>query len=369
MTLQLKVTWAVLGSAAILIAFVLLSEKVEEHVLPQPKRALIAIETEGSGLARTGHVEIERGAPFTLHAVVEAVDWAGKTLYYTDAKRLEVDGDEVATDLIRRWDRSPEPRVLWFTVEGYKPYLDLSSGGDLSEFQYREFLRPNWPRSWSIPGSLQGSGDSKLRQALLGDVSRFGTQHYHVRVEFFGPKSQIKPQRRIQSLEAASLPGSAKEYPTVVAAMSGRMKIPTSLFGVTQIELGRTPSPEQAKALSAWTDAGLAFTRKTVLRSMLDQEGLAYQDLDWVDIDMAEGVEWTSLGAEAGDLLRVGERWVLLFEDVGKPRILDREDLCLDFDKGPRVRKIGEIFIGDGLIEWASMAGDSNDDLNDGLGE
>jgi hypothetical protein len=93
---------------------------------------------------------------------------------------------------------------------------------------------------------------------------------------------------------------------------------------------------------------------------MLDQVGLVYQDLEWIDIDMSEGVEWSSAGVAAGDFLRVGQRWVVLFDDVGKPGMLDREDLCLDFDRGPRLREVGEIFIGDGLIEWASTAGDSS---------
>ena len=58
----------------------------------------------------------------------------------------------------------------------------------------------------------------------------------------------------------------------------------------------------------------------------------------------------------AGDLLRVGERWVVLLEDRGISGRADRDDLCLDFDKGPRVNRIGDVFTGDGLIEWASIS-------------
>ncbi len=357
MTTESKVRWGVLIGAVLLGLYVLLSEKVEERVAPQPIRALIAIETDDDGVAKTGHAEIAPGTPFTLHAVVEAVDWAGKSVYYTEAQRLEIEGTEVPREQIRKWDRSLETRVLWFTVEGFKPFLDIATGGDLQQFHYQEFLKPSWPRTWSIPGSLQGSGDASLRQSALGDVPRFGTQHYHVRVEMFGPRSQITPVQRIQSVQADTLPGSAAELPTVVAVTPGRLEVPTSVFGITQIEPGSNAEPDVLEMLESWTASGLVFSRRTVLLGMLDRFDIAYEDLVWVDIDVAEGVDWGEDGVEEGDLLRVGERWVVLFADKGEPGSLDPQDLCLDFDKGPRVSQIGEVFTGDGLIEWASTSG------------
>ena len=64
---------------------------------------------------------------------------------------------------------------------------------------------------------------------------------------------------------------------------------------------------------------------------------------------------WGAEGAVGGDLLRVGNRWVVLLQDRGLEGFLDRDDLCLDFDRGARMRLVGEVFTGDGLVEWAGL--------------
>lgn len=354
MTLQNKVGLAVLAGIGLLVLFFFVSDEVEERVAPRAIRALVAIETETDGVARTGWTEVEPGTPFTLHGVVEAVDWKGDTVYYTEASRLMIEGQPIPQENLRRWDRGVETRVLWFTVEGFKPYLEVSDAGELGEFHYRENLRPSWPRSWSIPGSLKGSGDAALRQAELGDVARFGTQRYHVRIEVFGPQSRITPRERIQSLAADTLPDSANDFATVVAARPGRLRVPTSLFGVPQIELEPQADAEIRKSAQRWIEPGLLFTRGSALKSFLSDVDTSFDRLDWSDLDMAERVVWGSSGVEEGDLLRVGERWVVLLEDRGVPGRIDRDDLCLDYDRGPRVSRIGEVFTGDGLVEWAA---------------
>ena len=355
MTLETKVRWLVVVGVLLLVLFVVFSEEVEERVAPKLKRALIAIEVE-DGVARTGRTEIHPGDSFKLHAVVEAEERSGRKIFYTEAAALEIEGETISSDRLRRWDRPLEPRVLWFTVEGFKPFVDVGETGGMEEFHFREFLRPSWPRTWSIPGSLQGSGDASLRQQALGDAARFGTQRYHVRIELFGAKSQITPQVRLQSTTADSLPEAAEELATVTAASEGRLAVPTSYFGIPQIELGSKPEPATVRRLEDWMGAGLAFTRGNLLKRMLVEIGVAYEDLQWSDIDLAEQIEWAQGAVEAGDLLRVGERWVVLFEDRGQAGSLDRDDLCLDFDKGPRVNRIGDVFTGDGLIEWASTS-------------
>ena len=356
MNLERKVAVGVLVAFALVALVVLMSEEVEERVAPQPKRALIAVSTDDRAVARTGRSEIEPGESFTLHAVVEAVDWRGETVYYTEAEKLEVDGTLVDDDKVRPWDRAVEIRILWFTVEGFKPFLEVEDVSDLVGFHYKEFLRPSWPRTWSIPGSLKGSGDAGIRQEELGEEPRFGTQRYLVRVEIFGPQSRITPMQRLQSLEADSLPETADRFPTVVAAEKGRLDLATSLFGIPQIELQDPTRSDLQESLNAWTEPGLAFSRRQVLKEMIDRMGVAFDDLAWVDIDLSQGPTWGESGVSKGDLLRVGERWVVLFEDRGEMGRIDRQDLCLDFDRGPRVSRVGDVFTGDGFIEWATPA-------------
>ena len=61
---------------------------------------------------------------------------------------------------------------------------------------------------------------------------------------------------------------------------------------------------------------------------------------------------WGGEGMASGDLLRAGERLVVLYEDRGTFGVLDAADLCFDFFKGAAVRRLDEVFSGDGLLEW-----------------
>ena len=228
------------------------------------------------------------------------MDWSGDSVYYTDTQTLQIDGVEISTESLRKWDRDSNLRLLWFTVEGFKPYLALESNESLDDFHFEENFRPSWPRTWSIPGSLQGSADAALRQAPLGDVPRFGTQRYHLRIEFFGPKSEITPEQRIQSLGAAALPEAASSFATVVASLPGRLAEPSSLFGVTQIELGPGWGPDAAAEIESWSKMQVAFSKRTVIGSMLRAAGRSYEDLQWQDIDISSGVTWGESGVESG---------------------------------------------------------------------
>ena len=48
-------------------------------------------------------------------------------------------------------------------------------------------------------------------------------------------------------------------------------------------------------------------------------------------------------------------RVVWLLDDRGVADRLDREDLCLDFERGARVRSLRDVFTGDGLVERARL--------------
>jgi hypothetical protein len=76
-----------------------------------------------------------------------------------------------------------------------------------------------------------------------------------------------------------------------------------------------------------------------------------WEELEWIPIEIAGKMKWTG----PGHLLRAGSKVVFTYEDRGTVGSLDYEDLCLDFDKGATVRTLGEIFTGEGLVEWAAV--------------
>jgi len=340
----------------VLIALALLStEVVEKEIAPKPRAAWVAIDVGDTGVAQTGAVEIESGTPFRLHAVVEAQTFSGSTIYYTEAERVVIDGEEMPSDSLRHWERSVVPRILWFSVEGYTPFLELGAEQGLEAFRFQDNFRADWPRTWSIPGDLRPGGDRGLESEPLEGLPRFGIQRYHVRVEIFGPDSEIIPRIRLQSLEAGDLPDQSKVFTTAVAALPRPLSVPSRVFGLTQIEPGPEAQASVLESLSDWYRRGLAFSRLTLLKDHLDQAGTQFADLEWVGVELGIDQLWSTEGAAEGDLLRVGNRWVILLQDQGSDEILDRDDLCLDFDKGARIRVIGEVFTGEGLVEWAKV--------------
>jgi hypothetical protein len=359
-TPERKILWGVVVGVAILVVVLFSTARVEREIAPQLKAAWVGVEIESSGLARTGRVEISSGTSFQLHAVVEAETFRGKTVYYTKAARLEINAREIPQEALRVWRRTLEPRILWFTVEGFKPFMEIGAAADLEQFRFEEFFRPDWPRTWVVPGNLQPRSERALRSVPLGNIPRFGIQRYHVRVEVFGPESDITPQLRLRSMQAVELPAKADSFTTVIATSPGALEAPSRVFGLTQIE----PTPDSlastADRLASWSREQISFSRLTVLRDLLERSGVTYDQLEWQSIDLAAGPIWGADGVDGGDLLRVGDRWVVLFHDEGQPGILDREDLCLDFDKGARIRRMVDVFTGDGLVNWAAVPDSSS---------
>ena len=359
MTSQQKIYWSAVALVGLLVGGLMLSGPVEQQFAPEPVAAWVAIQAQGSDVAQTGRLEVSAGTNFELHAVLEAKEWSGKTIYFTEADRLVIEGEEIPPDLLRRWTRSEAPRILWFTVEGFSPFVAIEEAKGLEAFYFLEVFRSDWARAWSVPGDLQPSAERQEVRDMVTGLPRFGTQRFHVRIEMFGPKSSITPEVRLRSPEATDLPRKVEGFPTVIASLPGGLEVPSQVFGLSQIEVAPQALGGAGDLLADWTRNRLAFSRLTVYREMLDRARLSYEDLKWTDVDLQEGPVWSLEAVEPGDFLRVGERIAILVADRGKPGVLDRSDLCFDFIKGARVRPLDEIFVGDGLVEWARQMSSS----------
>ncbi len=356
MTSQQKIFWSIVALVVLLVGALMLSGGVERQLAPELVAAWVALQPASSQVAQTGRIEIAAGTEFELHAVLEAKDWSGKKVYFTEADRLVIEGEEIPAELLRRWSRSQAPRILWFTVEGLSPFLTVEEVEGLEEFRFREVFRSDWARAWSIPGDLQPSAERQEVRDMVTGLPRFGTQRFHVRIEMYGPKSSITPEVRLRSPQATELPDRVKDFPTAIASLPGGLEVPSQVFGLSQIEVAPEALGAAAEVLAEWMRNRVAFSRLTVFREMLDRSGLTYEDLEWTDVDLEEGPAWSPTAVEPGDFLRVGERIAILVADRGEAGILDRSDLCFDFIKGARVRPLNEIFVGEGLVEWARQA-------------
>lgn len=336
---------------SLIAAGVYLTPAINEKLLqPQPLRAWVAIEAAGAGVADIGVVHLDAGTPFVLHAVLEAKTRGGDAVYYTKAPALRFLGADgtprpVAAESIRQWDRPAVVRMRWFTVEGRSPYLRLAAGEGPEAFELQLFFRPDWPDGWSVPGLVEAAFDNQLDlgSRLPPGGQDFGTLRYHVRIELYAEKAAVLPEQRIASPGPEALRSDPASFATVVAALPNAAAPASRVFGLTEIEPPADASAELRSALIALADRGLAFTRLSVLRDQLQQ----MQDPDgpWQQLDLATAPPWGD-GLGAGDLLRVGERVVVLFRDQGRPGVLDYQDLCFDFATGATVRALADVFSG-----------------------
>ncbi|MFQ5527961.1 MAG: hypothetical protein ACE5GX_17100 [Thermoanaerobaculia bacterium] len=347
---EIRPAWiaaAVLG----VVVVVFLLGKVSESVSPEPVALWVAIQPAGSATAYVGPVELPAGSAFKLHAVVEAESFKGERIYYTEADQLEFPDRVPETSAIRRWHRALEPRTLWFTVDGSPPFRTLAAGKTPEPPGFEETFRADWAQAWTVSGDLRPVVENYLPDSERAERSvRFGTQRFHVRMEFFANRGDLVPQLRLQSWGAEELPARSADFPAVVATLGGSLRVPSRVFGLAQVEAdGAAVSDEFGTRLTAWTRDLVAFSRITVLAEWLRAEGISWDSLVWSDVEV--GVSEAPVAP--GDLLRVGNRIVWILEDRGQAGRLDYDDLCIDFDRGARVVRLGSVFAGEGLVAWA----------------
>jgi hypothetical protein len=310
--------------------------------------------------------------------VLEA-DRDGEKVFYTEAPALTVGGRPVPATALRRWDRPQPVKVLWFTVEGRVSYLALEPGDTLDRFHFEAFFRPEWGFGWTAAGSLDPANDDRLVAERRLPALPSGTQRYQARIEIFrrDVQRELVPRARFISPGPETLFGGAArggggggaagggsragEPTAVVATLPGPAGPASAVFGLTEIE----PPPGADDALRAellrLTRQRLAFGRLELLATILEAAGRDVGELDWERIDLEGEVPWEEEVA-AGDLVRVGDRVVVLYRDAagaGRPGALDREDLCFDYEGGAAVRPLAAVFAPHGgepgLVEWASL--------------
>ena len=336
---------------------IVLQPKVQERLAPRLHTALVAIEAAGSGVAEVGPVDLAPGDDFTLHAVLEARDRQDQPVYYTEAPGLSFGGQPVPAESLETWDRPRLIKVRWFTVEGDRPYVTLDAETGISGFGLQEFLRSDWPISWSVPGEIDAANDNHLAIVSPDETQRFGTQRYHVRVELYRDRHALIPDQVVRSWGVADLKEHVERFPTVRMTLPGTAAAASRVFGLTQLE----PPPGAGRELVTQIDElaanDVAYSRLTVLRDQIHHAGLTLEDLRWTIVDLAGDARW---GREAGpgDLLRAGDRVVVLYRDLGTPGVIDYQDLCFDYVQGAAIRALDEVFIGTGNdVELAALSG------------
>lgn len=353
MSAERRYLWIAVAVVVLVAILILLAPRVREQLAPEPRGALVAVGTSDSAVATVGRTVLESGRPFRLYAVLTAVGRDGEPIYYTEAEALEIEGVVVPADRLRRWNRAGKLVVLWFTIEGYRPFVELDSLGQLESYRFEEVLRPEWGRGWTIAGSVTPRNHSLARSLGPGEELPFGTARYHVRIERLASTGGPTPVARYRSPTGADLLADGPLPTSVVMRLGDTLARPSAVFGLPHFESAETASRDLLRRLGGWYRRDLAFSRLLVLSEVLKDSGLAWRDLVWRPIELADRPAFRSAGS--GDLLRSGERIVVIYRDRGEIGRLDYDDLCLDFVENAAVRPLREVFTGGGVLEWADL--------------
>lgn len=353
MTLERRYLWIAVGIVVAVVVLMLVAPKVRDEFAPEPVSALVAVQVEGSDLAEVGRIEVTAGQRFTLHAVVVAEDRKGDPFYYTEAARLRVDGTDVDPSQLRPWNRSGEIAVLWFTLEGYRPFTEVASLEELERFRFEVAFRPDWGRGWTAAGTIEPRNHSLARSFEGSPPIEFGTARYHVRIEKYFRAGDPAPLARFRSAGWSEEGWDDGDPTMVVAKLGDGLERVSTVFGLPQLEPAEEASGQLLAPLVDLYRQELGFTRLLVLSGFLQDRQLTLPGLDWQSVDLEQAVEWGSLGR--GDLLRSGERVVVLYEDRGELGRLDYEDSCFDFFESAAIRRLGDVFAGGGVLDWADL--------------
>jgi len=340
--------------AALALAVVILlawpaSRRVRRDLALEAVAAWVAVERGAAGQAEVGRFALPAGEDFTLHAVLEARR-GGRRLFFTEAERVVIEGEELGGEQLRPWEGDGlQARVLWFTVEPRSPVVRAAE--EVAQLRYQSNFRADWPRAWQVPGRL----DAYRRRLTAGDgdlAGRFGTQRFQVRIELFGRGSSIRPEHRVVSAGPDDLLAAPALFPGAVATLPGVLGPASRVFGLPQVvgDLGAEP----ARLVARWHEEALAFTLPLLLREMAGAAQRPWQELSWRTIDLADGPAWGDGGVAPGDLVRVGNRVVVLYRDDGATGRLDGRDFCFDYLEGASVERLEAVFAGEGLVDWAS---------------
>ncbi|MCB1008501.1 MAG: hypothetical protein KDB94_06360, partial [Acidobacteria bacterium] len=272
-------------------------------------------------------------------------------------------GAEVPVDQIERWPAGRPARVRWLTVEGFAPFLAAAAAVDLDRFRMLENFHPEWGSGWSVEGIVDPRAVQLASESPLRPLP-FGTQRYAVRFELLPSAQAVTPDFRVSSPGAEALvEGGGGGVTAVRARLPGALAGVSEVFGLTQVEPASGLPTAALARIAAWREEALAFERTPLFAEHLETSGRTAAALEWRAVDLAEtGPVWGS-EIEPGDLLQGGERIVVLFGDRGIEGRLDPEDLCFDFERGAKIRRIDEVYRERGglELEWAAVARRSTD--------
>ena len=356
---EARTRWAWWLAGAIFAGVLLFrfAPELRRPFLPRPVAARVAVLPEGGSVARDGRHELVAGARFRLFAVLEARTVTGRTVWYTEAPALELDGRAVPAADLAPWPPSRIARIRWLTVEGSTPWLEVDSEAAFERLRFVENFHPDWGSGWSADGLVDPRLPVVASDAGLRPLG-FGVQRFAIRVELYAAAGALAPAARFSSPGAEDVIPHPEQVTTVTASLPAPLARLSRALGEPELSLAKPIAPALAARGEELFRRDLAATGDGLIAEHLDESGRDAASLAFRTVEVGpRGPEWGSAAAP-GDLLRAGGRIVVLYRDAGEPGRLDPADLAFDFEHGLRIERLAKLFRGDGglLLDLAPVA-------------
>lgn len=330
-----------------LIFLPLLVHHIRQSRRPVPVEARIVTATGSDPQHRTGRRTVAAGDSVDVALAVRIAQIGRQDRWLAPVEELVIDGHGVSCETSETWvEDELGLRVFWFTVESANLGGRLTGDTAAERLRYRTFLAPEMGRGLRAERLPEPHNDDHLGTGAPAVVEGIGTIRLYARVELVESPSTVRPQYTLSTLGLDSL--RSPSFPALHLAgdfADGIQPVVGELFRlpgfepdgdtsegrnrVTVAELGATFNSlvDQRLVTSSWTTAAVAAAGRPGLdRAQLEVVSQIRAD-DLQPVDGGAALEW-NVDLRAGDLIRSGQRWLVLVSDDGNG-ILDAADAVI----------------------------------------
>lgn len=334
----------IFGVLVLLVLIPLLRWRHHETHRPTLIGARVVAATADDPVFRTEPRDVASAEGVRL-AVALHIDTPGRGQWWlAPVEHLEIDGAEVEHTVADEWPESDRVlRVFWFSHECAVLGGSIDDATVSQRLDYRKFLAPELGQDLLATGEPAFHGTDTIN---LGDdivPTTAGTYRLSVRVEVVADASSIRPLQSTASVDSPdpenaavlrisrSLPESVLPHPEAGRLFRLPGFQPVDGTTIDMVDLSR-----RRLATSSRVFASLAATgSETLDPTSLVPVGSIRLD----QLDSGHTLRWGP-DVTAGDVLRQGDRWLVLVSDDGNG-VVDGPDLvAYCYRRPPAVRPL-----------------------------
>ena len=329
-----------------LISLPLVVEHLRERRRPVLAEARVVTATSVDPVFRDGSRHLDPGEDAEIALALRIVRSGKHEQWLAPVPSLAIDGRKIAHVESGEWpEQDLRIRVFWFSVESANLGGRIDGGNGAERLRYRSYLAPEMGRGLFAAGLPEIHNDDHIGTTANSNPGDAGTFRLYARVEVVEEDKDVRPLQATSTLGIDSI--FQAEFPAVFRSADFGSAIhprvgelfrlpgfePSDPLGnsdhASPVAFGRSFIDLVAArlAVSSWTLAAEAVSGSPTLAS----EALtSFGELSVSEEEIARRgrpLRWEN-EVQPGDLLSIGDRWIVLLADEGNG-VLDPNDAVL----------------------------------------